>query len=132
MLVLAEALARRPPKELILARIVGGAADLQIATAVLHERRSGLLARGVAARAAAHVSATPAQDLVRIAVEQDVALVLVDGPAEVLRDPLVAGLLADAPSDVAVLIGGEQRNGPVLVPFVGAGHDWARSSWQPG
>jgi DNA-binding SARP family transcriptional activator len=125
LLALAEALARRPPKELILARTVDSAADLQTATATLHERRVRLIDDGMAARAAAVVSATPAEDLVRIAVEQDVDLVLVDGPADVLRDPVVAGLLSDSPSDVAVLVGTEERSGPVLVPFVGADHDWS-------
>jgi nucleotide-binding universal stress UspA family protein len=38
---------------------------------------------------------------------------------------MLAELLARAPCDVAVLVGDETRPGPVLVPFVGAEHDWA-------
>jgi hypothetical protein len=125
LLALAESLARRPPKELIMARIVDGAADLRAATASLNDRRAALLARGVTTRAAALVSATPGEDLVRIATEQDVDLVLVDGPAEVLDDPVLARLLASAPCDLGVVIGAAERDGPVLVPFVGANHDWA-------
>jgi DNA-binding SARP family transcriptional activator len=125
LLALAEALARRPPKELILVRTIDNPADLQTATATLHEQRVKLVHEGVTARAAALVSATPTEDIIRIAVEQDVDLVLVNGPADVLRDPVVAGVLADSPSDVAVLVGTQKRNGPVLVPFVGADHDWS-------
>ena len=125
LLDLARPLARRPPKELILARLVGGANELQAASEALQERRAVLLESGITARAAAFVSPTPAEDLVRMAVEQDVDLVLVDGPREPLRDPVLAGLLASAPCDVAVVVGTEVRPGRVLVPFVGAEHDWA-------
>jgi hypothetical protein len=76
-------------------------------------------------RAAGFVSAQPASDLVRLVAEQDVDLLLIDASPDLLRDPLIAELLARAPCDVAVLVGGEARTGPVLVPFVGAEHDWA-------
>jgi hypothetical protein len=135
LLELAEPLARWPPKELILARLVSGADDLSTAAAVLQERRSRLLASGVSARAAAFVSPTPAEDIVRIAVEQDVDLVLVDGPAELLQDPMLSRLLASAPCDVAVVVAGTAQAGPVLVPFVGAEHDWAAvelAAWAAG
>jgi DNA-binding SARP family transcriptional activator len=125
LLALAEPLARRPAKELILTRLVGSAEELVPATELLQTRRESLLARGLAARAAAFVSQAPADDLVRFAVEQDVDLVLVDSPAELLRDPMLAGLLAGAPCDVGVVVRAELRPGPVLVPFVGAEHDWA-------
>ena len=125
LLALAEPLARRPPKELILTRLVDAAEDLGPAAAALDVHRAALVATGVAARAATFVSRTPADDIVRFAVEQDVDLVLVDGSAELLRDPMLARLLASAPCDVAVVVGTELRPGPVLVPFVGAEHDWA-------
>src|SRR5205823_9061175 len=73
--------------------------------------------------------------IVRIAVEQDVDLLLVDGPSGLLRDPLLARLLAGAPCDVAVVVATEWRPGPVLVPFVGAEHDWAAvelAAWAAG
>jgi hypothetical protein len=34
-------------------------------------------------------------------------------------------VLADTPCDVAIVTGARSRAGPVLVPFVGADHDWA-------
>ena len=135
LLALAEPMARRPPKELILARLVGDPGKLGPAAAALQERRAALLAGGVATRVATFVSPTPAEDIVRIAVEQDVDLVLVDGSAELLRDPLLSRLLETAPCDVAVVVGTEPLPGPVLVPFVGAEHDWAAvelAAWAAG
>jgi DNA-binding SARP family transcriptional activator len=135
LLGLAERLARRPPKELILTRLVSGADDLGPAAAELEVRRAALLSKGVAARAAAFVSRTLAEDIVRFAVEQDVDLVLVDGSAEPLLDPVLAQLLVSAPCDVAMVVGTEPRPGPVLVPFVGAEHDWAAvelAAWLAG
>ena len=52
-------------------------------------------------------------------------LVLIDGPEGLLEDGRLAALLDQAPSDVAVAVGGRLRDGPVLVPFTGAEHDWA-------
>src|SRR5262249_48911991 len=134
LLSLAVPLARRPPKELILTRLVE-AAQLGSATAALRDERAGLLEQGVRTRAAAFVSAEPAGDLVHLAAEQGGDLVLVDGPSGLLTDTLPAELLARAPCDVAVVIGDEIRTGPVLVPFVGADHDWAAvelGAWAAG
>jgi DNA-binding SARP family transcriptional activator len=135
LLSLAEPLARRPPKEVILTRAVPDPSDLAPATATLHERRAALQAAGVSARAAAFVSSTPAEDVVRLAIEQEVDLVLLDGSSEPLRDPLLTHLLTSAPCDVAIVVGSEVRSGPVLVPFVGAEHDWAAielGAWAAG
>ena len=125
LLALAEPLARTPPKELILTRAVGEAADLAAAAEALHGRRGQLLAGGLSARAAAFVSTRPGDDLIRLAVEQDVDLVLVDGTPDRLADGLLATLLTGAPCDVAVVVARDHPAGPVLVPFVGAEHDWA-------
>jgi DNA-binding SARP family transcriptional activator len=125
LLVLAEPLARRPPKELILARPLAGAEALGDASALLNTRSEQLQASGIAARAAAFVSTTPADDLIRLAGEQDVDLLLVDGHSPLLEDELLARLLERAPCDVAILVGSQPQPGPVLVPFVGADHDWA-------
>jgi DNA-binding SARP family transcriptional activator len=135
LLALAEPLARRPPKELLLVTLVGGTEELGGAAAAVQERRTALLADGVATRAAAFVSAVPADDIVRFAVEQDVDLVLVDGSDALLRDPTLASLLARSPCDVAVFVGAGLGEGPVLVPFVGAEHDWAAvevAAWVAG
>src|SRR5436190_9699807 len=82
LLSLAEPLARRPAKELILTRLVGAADELAPATAALREQRSALLKHGLHARAAAFVSRESVNDLVRLAAEQDVDLVLVGGSPE--------------------------------------------------
>ena len=124
LLSLAEPLARRPAKELIVTRIVGELDQLASTTAALMEQRAGLLERGLHARAAGFVSAEPVGDLVRLASEQDVDLILVDGSPELLHDASLAELLVRAPCDVAVLVGQRKTSGPVLVPFVGAEHDW--------
>jgi DNA-binding SARP family transcriptional activator len=125
LLALAEPLARKPPKELILTRAVPEPGALAAAAETLHVHREQLLARGLPARAAAFVSASPAADLIRLAVEQDVDLVLVEGSADRLSEEPLATLLTGAPCDVAVVVSREHPPGPVLVPFVGAEHDWA-------
>jgi hypothetical protein len=122
----AEPLARRPRRELILALLIASGAELAAAAALPNEHRNALLARGVAARAITFTSAAPADDLVRIASEQDVDLLLVDGRSG-LDDPVLETVLASAPCDVAVHFGrGEPpTEGPVLVLFAGGDHDWA-------
>jgi DNA-binding SARP family transcriptional activator len=122
----AEPLARRPRRELILARLVAADADLAAAAAASNEQRDALLARGVVARAVTFTSALPGDDLVRIAAEQDVDLLLVDGRPG-LDDAVLEAVLAHAPCDVAVHIGRDEpaRKGPVLVLFAGGDHDWS-------
>jgi DNA-binding SARP family transcriptional activator len=125
LVAVAEPLARRPRRELIVARLVAEGADLTAAAALPNEQRDALLARGVSARAITFTSAAPGDDLVRIASEQDVDLLLVDGRAD-LAEPVLETVLARAPCDVAVHVGrGEPpREGPVLVLFAGGDHDW--------
>ena len=126
LLALAGGLARRPPKEIVIASALDSARDLSERARVLNEHREGLRARGLAARAAAFVSAAPADDLLRLVVNHDADLLLVAcAPDGLLDDPIVGAVLAAVPCDVAVLIGGDVRAGPVLVPFAGAAHDWA-------
>jgi hypothetical protein len=126
LLAVAEPLARRPTRELILARLVATDADLGAAAALANEQRKALLAHGLPARAITFSSAAPGDDLVRIASEQDVDLLLVDGRPD-LDDPVLETVLARAPCDVGVYVGrGEPpREGPVLVLFVGGDHDWS-------
>jgi DNA-binding SARP family transcriptional activator len=124
LLAVAAPLARRPAKELVLARLLGDRADLATASAALHEQRQRLLADGIAARAAAFVSSDPGHDTVRMAIELDCDLLLVGAPPELLASPVLSAILSGAPCDVAALIGGDPVPGPLLVPFVGAEHDW--------
>jgi DNA-binding SARP family transcriptional activator len=126
LVAVAEPLARRPRREVILARLVTKSADLAAAAALPNEYREALLARGVAARAITFTSTGAGDDLVRIASEQDVDLLLLDGLPD-LGGPVLETVLARAPCDVAVHLGrGEPpREGPVLVLFAGGDHDWA-------
>lgn len=134
LLSLAMPLAVRPPKEVILARIVHDQAELGAAAALLDKRRR-IAADEVAVRTAAFVSSPSGGDVTRFADEQGVELTLVDGSAEALHGERLALLLSAAPCDVAVLVGERVVPGPVLVPFVGADHDWAAieiAAWAAG
>ena len=126
LLGIAATLARRPPHELIVVMPLAASSDLAAATALLQRRRAALVAAGLPVRVAAFTSATPALDLIRIATEQDVDLILVDAPPALLEDAELSALLARAPCDVGVLIPREiVASRPVLVPFTGDEHDWA-------
>jgi hypothetical protein len=130
LLGLAEPLAVRPPRAIVLAGLVADAAELAPASARLRELRSALEQRGVAARAASYTTATPGAELARLAAELDVDLVLAEAPAGLLAegtpDEQLAAVLAGAPCDVALLVPRDgEAEGPVLVPFGGAEHDWA-------
>jgi DNA-binding SARP family transcriptional activator len=118
---LAVALARRPPKELLLVRVV--ASPDGVAAAASELERSGT-AGGT--RTAAFASRSPYVHVARLAAEQDAELVLVDAPGGVDLGSL-APLLEEAPCDVAVVVhaADEATPGPVLVPFGGADHDWS-------
>jgi DNA-binding SARP family transcriptional activator/class 3 adenylate cyclase len=134
LLPLAEALSQRPPRELILTQLVADGSRLAAVTSRLQERRQAVAARGLAVRAAAFTSATPGNDALAIAAQEDVDLLLLDAPASLLErgepgDEL--GLLfGEAPCDVAVLVARDGRpphvsaGAPVLVPFGGADHEW--------
>ncbi|MDP9262288.1 MAG: winged helix-turn-helix domain-containing protein [Actinomycetota bacterium] len=126
LVVLAESLATRPKRELILAQLIPESADVTRTAALLNERRQALLARGIAVRAVTFTSAAAGDDLVRIALEQDVDLLLVDGGSDASGSAVLETLLARAPCDVAVHIGRQDPplEGPVLVLFGGGDHDW--------
>ena len=99
--------------------------DLGDATAALQAQSGRLVAAGTATRVAAFRSASPGRDVAGFAAEQDVDLVLVDGSAALLEDPAISDLLEAAPCDVAIVSVGEPKDGTVLVPFIGADHDWS-------
>ena len=146
LLELAEPLARsQPARELVLARLLvpsrsatGPASDdheLTQVAADLHRRRERLRAAGLAVRTVAFTAADPAADLLRLAAEQPIDLILLDGRRPLLGEGVPRGpvgeVLLRAPCDVAVLV--QRERGPiavgpahpVLVPFGGADHDWA-------
>jgi len=121
---LAEPLVRDADRELVIASTVADPAALASASTGLRSHRERLVLDGVAVRAAAFTSLTPGADLARLAREQDAELLLVDAPAGLLEDARLLALLDEAACDVAVLVDGASRPGPVLVPFGGADHDW--------
>jgi Kef-type K+ transport system membrane component KefB len=145
LLRLAEPLARsEPPRELILARLLPPSRlptslepqdrQLRHAAQELNRRRARLLADGVAARSVAFTSPELGADLVRLASEKEVDLIILDGRRPLLGEGVPRGdvgeVLERAPCDVAVLVErvrapsiGPDR--PVVVPFGGAEHDWA-------
>jgi DNA-binding SARP family transcriptional activator len=123
---LGEALARGPrPRELVLAEIVP-APDLAAAGARLGEVRRALAARGVVIRIAAFTSRSPAEDVIRLGVQQDADLLLLATRGDPLAGSFAA-VFAEATCDVASLVeaGGGVRDGPIVVPFGAFEHDWA-------
>jgi len=145
LLALAEPLARsQPPRELILVRLLrpialstGLASEdrlLQQTIAELDRRRELLLEREVRTRTAAFTAAEPGADLVRLASEEQIDLVLMNGRRPLLGEGVPGGevgvVLERAPCDVAVLVDREgvpaiDEAHPVVVPFGGSEHDWA-------
>jgi DNA-binding SARP family transcriptional activator len=130
LLAIAEPLARRPARELVLARFLGDAGELAAASAALSERRDALAQRGVSSRIATYTTGEPGIDAVRLATEHDVDFVLLDAAPRLLEsghlDRDLSVVLEGAPCDAAVLVGGgESATGPVVTPFGGAEHDWS-------
>jgi DNA-binding SARP family transcriptional activator len=125
LVALTEPLARDQDRDLVLVSTVNDSGELGTASSRMRRAREELAERGLPARAAAFTSLTPGADLARFADEQRAVLLLVDAPDRLLEDGRLVTLLSDASCDVAVLVGGHARPGPVLVPFTGAEHDWA-------
>ena len=130
LLAVAGQLARDPPRVVVLARLVADAVELPSASAWLEERRSALEAEGIVARAASFTATAPGEELARLATQLDVDLLLAEAPDELLDDGApdeqLTALLEESPCDVALLVARDAApEGPVLVPFGGAEHDWA-------
>jgi hypothetical protein len=121
LLSVAEPLARRGDRELIVGRLVEDADELVAAALAVNHRCASL---AVAARGAAFTVLEPERDVVRLANSYDVELVL-------LGDGAVAALEAvttRSPADLAVLFGPSVdwgRGEAVFVPFGGAENEWA-------
>jgi len=130
LLEIAEPLASRPPRELVLARFTTDHHDLADATAVLAARRVALAARGIESRVAAYTTSAAGTEAALFAAEESVDLVLTEAPPELLTGRPLAAALSDlldqAPSDVALLRAGSgAAGGPVVTPFGGAEHEWS-------
>jgi hypothetical protein len=131
LLAVAEPLARDPPRELIIARLLGSHDRLEAATAALAETRSHLEERGVSSRVAAYTTHEPGAEAVMLSTQYDAALLLLAAVDE-LQDggPLpdeLATVLDRAPCDVALLTGAvnARPTGPIVTPFGGIDHDWS-------
>jgi DNA-binding SARP family transcriptional activator len=126
LLPLAESLAGADPQHELIVVAVVPAADLEAGTTAVAAQRTELLARGVAARTAAFSSPDPGADLARLALQDGVDLLVTECPGAALPEEL-GETLERAPCDVALLVagGGPPREGPVIVPFGAAEHDWA-------
>jgi len=118
-------LTREPRRELLLLTTVASAEELETAGGLVNEIRARLVDEDIDARGAAFTSVAPGVDIARLAREDDVDLLLVDAPEGLLEDARLLALLDQAPCDVGVVVGGGPCNGPVVVAFAGAEHDWA-------
>jgi DNA-binding SARP family transcriptional activator len=140
LLAIAEPLARRPPRELILARFLKEPQEVAAATSELAETRRALTQRGVPSRVVAYTTSEPGSEAALLAGQQDADLLLVGAPREVVEsgrfDDDLTAVLAHAPCDVAVLAGGPgAESGPVVTPFSGVEHDWSAievAAWLAG
>jgi DNA-binding SARP family transcriptional activator len=126
LLAVGEPLALKPSRELIFLQLVERS-ELASATESLNVRRAELLERGVVARVAAFASSSPAHDVVRLTVEQNVDLLIVAASPELLDDAVLRALLEQVPCDVAILVPRDSKpdSAGVLVPFAGGEHDWS-------
>jgi DNA-binding SARP family transcriptional activator len=137
----------RNPHEVILTWIEppGPAKDVSdaLATASSHlaRLRSRLVARGARVRVAAFTAADPAEDMLRLSRRPEVDLLVLGrdlGDAGGRFPADLASVLHGAPCDVAVWFSGDrfdERDGPVVVPFGAAEHDWAAlelAAWVAG
>jgi DNA-binding SARP family transcriptional activator len=115
-------------RTLLLTRLVEDETDLGAAAQALEARRAAV---GGRVRIAAFTSVDPARDVLRLATNYDVELVLLDTPTGLDEDRLpndFATIAERSPSDVAALTGRVPIWGDgagVFVPFGGAESDWA-------
>jgi Bacterial transcriptional activator domain len=117
LLAFAEPLADRPGDELLVATLVRDDATLAQASA----RAKALRRRSETVRVATFVSSDRGADAVRLAAEQDAALLVLALGED------VATVLERASCDVALVAGGDRASGDrgIAVAFAGHDHDWA-------
>jgi DNA-binding SARP family transcriptional activator len=133
LLALAAPLARGSQRELVLVLLVRDDGELGTAAEAARERREALSRGGITSRAAAFVSTSPGEDIVRLVSGQNVDLALVDalGQSPGQLGGELAVVLDRAPCDIGVLVAGttgpptEEPGRPVLIPFGGSEHEWA-------
>jgi DNA-binding SARP family transcriptional activator len=128
LLALAEPLASRAIRELIVARLLADADEVADETSTLSARRASI---SVPSRVAAFTSRDAGVDVSHLATAHDVELVFMDAPpgidASLLPDGLRA-IIERVPADVALVVRAtvDLRSGSgVFAPFGGGEHDWA-------
>ena len=138
LLPIAESLARRPPRELILARLLEEHDGVAAATEALAALRTELATRGVSSRVAAYTTHDAGREAALLAAQHDSELLLISESVDRGQLSAVARtVLEQAPCDVALLVGpataGER--GPIVTPFGGVDHDWSAielAAWLAG
>jgi DNA-binding SARP family transcriptional activator len=137
--------AGEPTREVILVRLLNplqaGQLSLASASEELEAMRLQLVRDGVPALAVVFTSSDPGEDIVRVAKEHAIGLLLVDGGRRLLEersmDPSLRRILAEIPSDLAILVRHEDTRkipdqAPIVVPFGGADQDWAALEFAAG
>ena len=106
-------------RELLVVALVAEPDELARRSTQLQQTRERMLARGVALRTAAFTSQSPADDIVRLAVEQDAELVV--------TEYVSPDAFTSAPCDVAIASKEFhfQKGAPIVVPFGGRREEWA-------
>ena len=125
LLAIAQPLASLPGRALIVAQLVRNENEVGAASAAVNELRASL---DMQARTAAFASLEPSRDVVRLAGNYNVDLVLVGEELEDRVTSDIAAVLDHSPSDVAILAGLPLRDAwtdGVFVPFGGGENDWA-------
>ena len=117
---MAERLAAASGIEAVAVALVADAGELAGAT-------DRLRSAAPSARVAAFTTVAAGEDAVRLAAEQDAAVLLLAAPGGGRIDPELATVLRAAACDVALVSGAEPPapDGRILVPFSGSAHDWA-------
>jgi hypothetical protein len=124
---IASPLARSSERELIVVGLATDPGELGRSAALATGWARGDTALGLRARAAALLASPAGSDLARLANEQDASVVLVAGAGAETGDGTAWSAVEEALCDVVFVCrsGEPPGDGPILVPFVGAPHDWS-------
>jgi len=128
LLAIAEPLASRDVREVIVTRLLTAAEGLTDEASALNARRESI---SVPSRVAAFTTRDAVGDLARLVTTHDVELVLMDAPPGIETQPLaneLTGILERSPAVVALVAGSRidlTAGSGVFVPFGGGEHDWA-------
>jgi DNA-binding SARP family transcriptional activator len=123
LLSVAAPLAALPDHAMIVARLLTDEHEVTGAAAAMDTRRASL---GDSVRSAAFTSGEPARDVVRLATNYDVELVLLDGAGESSAELVSA--VQHSPVDLAFFFGAAvewTRDAGIFVAFGGGEDDWA-------